>query len=116
MAQNFIHKETELTIADSGTSTGSFQKEKWCMFMGVHVESDLTDQNLTIEVSRDDSTFVPIIDVADGEDFLVLASGADPAYIDISDVVRTVPYDYYIRLTAAGAQTGAKTIYVHQVG
>ena len=102
----------DLTVAQTESVSGSFQLPRWSVFVGVYIP-DADAANVTMEVSKDDSTFVPILDDIDGEDAVILASGQDPAYIDISRWIASIPLEWYIRFKFSAAQnTAALTLHV----
>lgn len=109
MTQDFVEETVDLTIANAATVSDEFQIRKDQIFIGLFVPA-IDDGDLGIEVSQTSGgTFVPIIDPSDGADLVVLASGNDPGYVDVSDFLRPIPSTFYLRLTCA-AQTGAKTV------
>ena len=114
MAQDFVPHEKALTVADEAQVSGSFQPDRDSVFFGVYIP-DIDACTVGIEVSRDNSTFIPILDPADGQDLVILDTGQDPGFVDISDFMRSVSPDYYVRFTFSAAQNGGPyTLYLIQ--
>jgi len=104
-------KHMEVVIAQTGTASASFQLPDWTVFVGVYFP-DLDAGNVGLEWSLDDSTFIPILDPSDGNDVVILTSGQDPGVVDISDFVRFVTSDAYLRFSCAAQNTAAVTTVV----
>ena len=109
MGVNLSHERMDILVdisADDDKTT-SFQVPGWAMFLGVLVP-DVDAGNIGIEISKDNATFYPLLDPIDGADVVAVTSGSDPGWIDVSDWIRFIPPDYYVRLTTA-SQAADKT-------
>jgi len=109
MSQHLLYESIDVLVdisADDDATT-SFQVPPWAVFVGVLVP-DVDAGNVGIEISKDDSTFYPLVDPIDGADVVAVTSGSDPGWVDISDWIRFIPHIYYARLTTA-AQGADKT-------
>ena len=82
----------------------SFRVPRWATFVGVYIPS-IVDGIISLEVSKDDTTFIPVGDIVDGADFVVCASGSDPIYADISPLIASVPIDWFLRIVSQNTQT-----------
>lgn len=110
MAYDFEKKE--VTVAESGTYSSSFTNEHWGMFYGAYFPA-MDDGNIGLELSIDNgSTWVPVLDPADGADAVLCATGSDAGWVDFTDWVRFFPYnsEYLMRFTCASQTSGAVTI------
>ena len=110
---NEAHKylETNLDVVSSGTVSTAFNLQPWTTFVMAYFPA-MDDGAIGLEYSLDGSTYVPILDPADGDDLLVVKSGSDPGAIDISDYIRAIPRgtnNRFLRFTCA-AQTPAVVI------
>ena len=113
MANDFVSQVEDLTVADDATVSAGFQVPKWAIFCGVWlVDCDAADVGIQI-CDTESGTYVPIIDITDGDDLIIVASGADPCWVDFSDFVRAVPYSYWLQLTFSAAQSGGP--YTHKL-
>jgi len=101
----------DLTIASSGTTSTSFQVPRWATFVGVYIP-DLDAGAVSLNISKDDSTFIPVLDPVDGDDYVVLKSGSDPGYVDISMIIGSIPLKWYLRFGTAIQSSGAITLTV----
>jgi len=111
---NEAHKflETNLIVANNGTASAAFSLQPWTTFAGVYFPA-MDNGAIGIEYSLDGSTYVPILDPADGNDLVLVTSGQDPAWIDISDYIRAIPRgtgERFLRLTCATQSSGAVTL------
>ena len=81
-------------IAQSAKLSGWVEIPPWATFIGAAFP-DMDAGNVGIDMTPDDeSTAVPILKSDGSGDFVVVASGADPGYTDISDHLRALPsYD-----------------------
>jgi len=116
MAREYVCYETMVTVASSGTVSGGFQIPDWAYFMGVLVP-DIDAGDVGIEVSRDGTNYYPLLDPLDGSDAVILASGADPGWVDFSDILRFIGSkgdhaNYWLRFTCASQSSGAVDLYV----
>lgn len=102
-------KRHNLTVAAAGTVSTSFQVEKDTVFTGALFPA-LVDGAVGVEASLDDSTFYPVLDPSDGQDVVIVASGSDPGWIDISDFIRFAHPGLYIRFTMAAQAGGASLV------
>lgn len=98
----------DVIVASSGTYSASFQIPRWATFVGVYVP-DIDAGAVGLEVSKDDSTFIPVGDLLDGDDGVLVASGSDPIYVDFSTLVGSIPLNWYLRFTCASQTSGATT-------
>lgn len=101
----------DLTIAQGATISSSFQVPRWATFVGVYIP-DLDVGAVSLNISKDNSTFIPVLDPIDGDDYVVLVSGADPGYVDISMIIGSIPLDWYLRFGAATQSSAAVTLTV----
>lgn len=101
----------DLTIAKDAAISSSFQVPKWATFVGVYIP-DIDAGAVSLNISKDDSTFIPVLDPIDGDDYVVLKSGSDPGYIDISMIIGSIPLEWYLRFGAATQTTAAVTLTV----
>ena len=101
----------DLAVAQNATTSASFQIPRWATFVGVYVP-DLDAGDLTVHISKDDSTFIPVADITDGDDHIVVASGKDPLYMDLSPLLASVPKDWYGRFVMASQTSAAVTLTV----
>lgn len=116
MAQDFVEKVSNITIASSGTVSAAFQIEKWALFVGIYLPA-MDDGDIGLSLCpTSGGTYAPILDPADGADLVICASGSDPGFIDISDFIRFVPSSYYLKLTCAAQDSGAVTCKLLQKG
>ena len=99
---------TAVTVASQGTNSTSFQIPADTTTVMVRVP-DIDAGIVYLERSEDDTTFVPVGDPLDGNDYVVAASGADPIDIDITDIVRAVKPSEYLRFVCAAQTTAAVT-------
>jgi len=111
---NDSHKflETTLVVASAGTTSAAFNLQSWTTFIMVYLPA-MDNGDIGIEHSLDGSTYVPVLDPADGDDLLVVKSGSDPGVIDISDYLRAVPRGHterWLRFTCASQTSGAVTL------
>ena len=90
-------------ISEDADYSQSFQIPDWAVFVGIYVPT-ITNANLVLEVSLDDSTFVPVIDLGDGQDLIIVASSYDPCYVDVSDHLRSIPRGNYVRIASSASQ------------
>jgi len=104
-------KLTKLIIASGETDSETMSLEPWTTFVGVRFPA-MDDGSCFIHVALDGTNFDPIIDPADGADYIVAASGSDPCFADISDYIRAVPRGYTLGLIkfVCAAQTPAITL------
>ena len=81
-------KEIVVTGTVEDTVSTVFTVEPWAIFfMALFPEMD--DGDIGLELSIDGgSNFYPVIDLADGADAVLVASGNDPGWIDFSDYIR----------------------------
>lgn len=96
-------------VASSGTYSASFQVPKEAVSVMARIP-DIDVGAVGLERSEDDTTFVPVGDPLDGSDVVIVASGADPIDVDITDFVRSVKPSEYLRFTCASQTTAAVTI------
>jgi len=95
---------------DESATSDSFQIPRWATFVGI-LCPDIDAGAVYLHVSADDSTFVPIVDPIDGDDYVLVKSGSDPCYADISSLVAAVPVDWYLRFLHGTTQTTAAVTY-----
>lgn len=116
MANEYVVGETSVVVASSGTYSAAFTIPDWALFTGVLIP-DVDAGDIGIEVSRDGTNFYPLLDPISGNDVVILASGSDPGWVDISDFIRFIGSkgaqgDYQLRFTCASQTSGAVTLYV----
>jgi hypothetical protein len=109
MAQDFVEHTQTLSVTVSTQVSSSFQLRKDRIFVGLYI-ADISDSaNVTIDVSPDNADWAPILDILDGEALVIMASGTDTGYIDITNLVASIPDSYYLRLGFSVAQDPALT-------
>jgi len=114
MANN-SHKflETDITVAQTATVSAAFSLQPWTTFVGINFPN-IDAGNVGLDYSVDNgSNYRPILDPVDGDDLLVVTSGADPGVIDISDFLRFIPRGYgerKLRFTCAAQNSAAVTL------
>lgn len=109
-------QEVSLTVADEAQVSSSFQLPSWVVFLGIYIP-DIDAATVSVQVSRDDTTFVPVLDQIDGDDLVVVNSGSDPGFVDISPFLAAVPREWYVRFYFSAAQNGGPyTLYVGMRG
>ena len=99
-----------LTIENGAAVSSTFFLPRWDAFVGILLP-DIDAGPVGMEVSFDGSNFFPVLDIVDGDDIIICANGADPGWIDVSDVLKALPPKALIRLTTA-VQSALRTIYV----
>lgn len=103
------HEEThDVTVALNGTYSAGFTIPDWAIFIGLYLPA-MDDGDIGLEVSLDGTNYYPLLDITDGADVVICASGSDPGFVDISDLVRFVPSTAYVRLTCAAQASGGVT-------
>lgn len=113
---SFYYERQTITVAATGTTSTAFRMPTWVSFVGLLLPA-MDNGAIGLEISIDNgATYHPVLDPADGEDLVVAASGADPGWIDVSDFIRFVPPEAFIRITCASQTSGAVTIQVHARG
>ena len=111
-----MYKEQIVQVAASGTYSEAFTVEPWAMFYGVLFPA-MDDGAIGLEISDDGgSNYYPVIDPADGADAVLVASGSDPGWVDISDWIRFLCHGqlYKARFTCVEQSSGAVNIKVVQ--
>lgn len=114
MSDTLTDRVVELTVAQSGTVSTAFSLKSYEIFVGV-VFPNMVAGAVGLEYSIDGGTsYATILDPADGDNLVVLASGADPGVVDISDFIRFAHANkaHLIRFTCASQTTAAITITV----
>jgi hypothetical protein len=99
-------------ISEDDNNSTSFQIPRWVSFVGLSFLTDMVDADIALHVSFDNNTFFPVIDPADGNDLVVIGSGDEPGFVDISDYVRAIIPTMYVRLYSAANQTSDETVTV----
>lgn len=110
--ENHRAKETSLAVAQAGTYSASFSLQSWTTFVGAYFPA-MDDGDVGIEYSIDNgSNYAPVLDPVDGDNLLVVKSGSDPGWVDISDYLRAIPRGWSNRLLrfTCAAQDPAVTI------
>lgn len=110
-------KKTEVVILQNGTNSAAFVSKEWSIFyMALFPNMDAGD--IGLELSIDGTNFYPVIDPVDGADVVLLASGADPGWVDFSDWIRAFPENelYQVRFTCVSQTTAAVTVTVLERG
>jgi hypothetical protein len=93
-------------VADQASASGAFQIERWVRYIGVLLpDIDAAVVTLTVCATLA-GTYYPVMDLADGEDWVLLASGQDPAFVDITKFIISVPSTWYFKLAFGAAQNG----------
>lgn len=118
MPRRFLTETEDVTVANAATVSGWVNIPNWASFACVYFPA-MDDGAIGIEVTIDGGTTnAPLLKDDGSADAVLCASGADPAFIDISDYIRALPgveisfgtlSNVAIRFTCA-AQTGAKTL------
>lgn len=113
---NEAHKylETDIVVANNGTVSAAFSLQPWTTFVGMNVPA-MDNGDMGLAYSVDGTNYVPILDPTDGDDLIVIATGADPGFIDISDYIRAIPRgtgERFLRITCASQTSGAVTLTV----
>jgi hypothetical protein len=103
-----------VSIANNGTASEAFSVDPWLRKVGV-IFPAMNDGAIGIEVTNDGgTTWYPVIDLADGADLDIVASGSEPCYVDITDYLRAIPNDaqkqWQVRFTCASQTGGARTV------
>jgi hypothetical protein len=80
-------KQIDLVWADNATVSGTFSVEPWAIFYGALFPA-MIDGDVGLELTIDGTNYNPVIDPTDGLDAVLVASGADPGWVDFSDWVR----------------------------
>ena len=105
-------KETKLVVENTGTVSAAFSLEPWTTFVGAYFP-EMDDGDIGLEYSLDGgANYAPILDSLDGADLIVVTSGEDVGWMDISDFIRAIPRgnnERLLRFTCA-AQTPAVVI------
>lgn len=104
-----IDETRDLAIASAGTYSASFYVPYWALFVGLGLPA-MDDGVIGLEGSWDGTNYHPLLDVSDGQDLVICASGSDPGIIDITDFVRFVPQTLALRLTCSAQSSGAVTV------
>lgn len=106
MAQNFVEFATTVSTADGDSVSAAFQIRKDAMFVGIYV-SDMADSaDITLTMCPTvGGTYAPVADPLDGAALVLLASGVDVGYIDISNYIMAIPSTYFFKLAFSVAQT-----------
>ena len=103
-----------VTVASSGTVSTGFTLQAHEIFIGA-IFPDMDVGTVGLEYTQDSgANWHPILDPADGDDLLVVKSGADPGVIDISDFIRFAHANkhHQLRFTCASQTSGAVNITV----
>lgn len=109
-------KKTALAVANGATVSSGFTLEAWTTFVALQFPA-MDNGDITLEFSADGSTYVTVLDPSDGADLVIVASGEDPGWIDISDYIRAVPRganDHFLRIVCAAQTSGAVTLYIYE--
>jgi hypothetical protein len=109
MARDIFADTTTLTILSGDLSSDSFSVPKHTTYMGIYFppgESHAANWYLLVysEDNAAESLLVPLIDPADGADYVVFASGSTPGYADVSTILGSVPSDWYLHLSGDARQ------------
>lgn len=78
---------------------------------GAHVDTLYTDVSAADLLSSSDTNWVPVIDLSDGADAVILASGSDPGFVDITPFVAALR-GHWIRFTSAAQSSSDITYWV----
>lgn len=97
-------RETTISIASAQTDSGSRQLDPFTKSIGIQAPATLTG-TITIQVSTDDSTFVPL-----------QSAGADVTIAVSQGVVLTdLPFEY-LRVQSSGAEAAQRDFVVTEKG
>ena len=109
--------KSDIAIANNGTFSTGFNIEEWALFFGA-LFPDMDAGAIGLEMSIDGTNYYPVIDPATGTDAVLLVSGADPAFVDFSDKVRSMFNNSLakLRFTCATQSSGAVTVTLIQRG
>ena len=117
MSLTLKNYETEVVISQNDTESAAFSLQQDTLFIGVNIPA-IDNGGVGVEYSVDNGgAYVPIINPATGDDVVILASGSDPAYVDISDYLRSIPRGYnerLLRFTCASQTTADVTLTVSE--
>lgn len=105
---------TSVTIAQTGTTSDTFHKHQFMNKIGALIP-DIDAATITLQFSDDGgTTWYPVLDPFDGDDYVICKSGSDPGFIDFTDVCRPIPVDkdpaadkYLLRFLSSAAQNSA---------
>lgn len=112
--------QTEMKIIEiliNGTASAGFEMPNWATFALAYFP-DMDVGAIGLEISPDGgSNYYPVLKPDGSADAVVVGSGADPAFSDISDYVRALPdeasEDTLIRFTCASQTSGAIDVLVY---
>ena len=106
-----------IAIADSATESAGFTLNTQTVFVGALFHA-MDNGDIGLAFSIDGTNFNPVIDILTGVDAVIVASGADPGWVDFSDLVRFVPNNdkYQLRFTCASQTSGAVDVTLIEKG
>jgi hypothetical protein len=107
-------KKVNVVVDSSALVSAGFTVEDWAIFYGALFPA-MDDGSIGLAISIDGgTTYNPVIDPADGADAILVASGADPGWVDFSDWIRFLGANdaYLVRFTCVSQTSGAVTITV----
>lgn len=111
----YYSESVNVAVLIGGVVSSSFVIQPWISFVGVFFPA-MDNGAIGIQLSTDNANWYPLLDPADGEALVVCAAASDPGFMDISDFVRFVAPDMYVRFTCAAQASGAVTITVFKRG
>jgi hypothetical protein len=107
-----ISDQFTISVASGGTTSTAFQIGLGFRYVGLLFPA-MDDGDIGLAISLDSgANYSPVLDPADGNDLVICGSGDDPGYMDISDYVRSVPKEAFLRITCAAQSSGAVDITV----
>ena len=103
------HREIILVKDTDSTHTPGFKIPEWARSVGVLVP-DIVDGAVGIEISiNGGSNYYPLIDPADNDDVEILATAANPAWVDFSKFLSFIHPGALVRFVTGGTQTADQT-------
>lgn len=96
-------KSLLIDISEDTTHSVAVQRPEWAIQVGIYI-AQIVDGIVYLEISKDGTTYVKALDPDDGAAFVVCASTSDPGYIDVSEIVASIPSTWYMRLLTSGTQ------------
>ena len=95
-----VFETQEVVMASGQKLSTTFTIPSWAFFCGI-LTPQITDGDITLQISTDGTNFFPVLDDNDGAAFIVAASGADPGWTDVSDRIRFVTPVMKLRLVSS---------------
>jgi len=112
-----ITQKAQVVIANTAVISGWFEMPNWATFC-MALFPDITNGVVGLEFTIDGGTTNAPVLKADGSgDAVLIDTGFDPGWQDISDYIRALPdnetHNTMARFTCTVAQVGAKTISIY---